>query len=92
MLLYALTTGSLLPLLSLPVIWLGRACASPNINLADGCLPQIVLLFALGLGLWLGSTWFAVGLACWLTWLVTSVWMGLDAERCASSDAHSGPK
>jgi len=30
--------------LGIPLVYLGWVCAAPNLNLADGCLPQLTLI------------------------------------------------
>ena len=34
-------------LAALPCIWLGGVCSAPNLNLADGCLAYLTMIFGL---------------------------------------------
>ena len=82
-------------LAGMPLIYLGWACAAPNANLADGCLPQLLLIISVisvGVARILGEifgmhpgVWFLVpvgaGWLCWLAWLACSLEL---AWRCAT--------
>jgi hypothetical protein len=57
-------------------VYLGWACSSPNLNLADGFLAQIALVLGILLSRLNAHLWY-VGLCCWLTWLAASVELGL---------------
>ena len=66
-------------LLGVPLIYLGWVSASPNLNLANGCLPQVVFGASI-LGMFVfGRDSLPIGLACWLSWLLCSLEL---AWRC----------
>ena len=61
------------------VVW-GWLCAAPNLNLANGCTPQLVLaggfVGTVALDIWTGGdhVWPAgLGGLCWLAWFGTSL-------------------
>jgi len=57
-------------LCSIPFIVLGRICAAPNLNLADGCLVMIAVAFGVALGAplfrRLGEAFVAGSFAGWI--------------------------
>jgi len=82
-------------LTSAPLIYLGWACSAPNLNLADGFLPQLILAIALmGTAAIRSSLLMELGLACWVSWLVCSLELAIVCElksaRChEKGDAKS---
>ncbi len=68
-------------LLGLGSVFLGWACAAPNLNLADGFLPQLSLVVAVVLVVLGWSVAAAVLSACWAAWLLCSLEL---AWRCAT--------
>jgi hypothetical protein len=72
-------------LFGVPLIYLGWVCAAPNLNLADGCLPQLVVIVGLILGAMVSPRVFsALGAVCWVSWLVCSLEL---AWRCETGRA-----
>jgi len=61
-------------LASIPVIVVGMLCSSPNLNLADGCLTQLVLVVSIMCAIVFQSfEFFHIGMVGWFTWLLSSV-------------------
>jgi len=63
--------------------WLG---AAPNFNLANGCLPQLTLIFCLLLSIAFGPIAVHIGLVGWATWAIFSL------ELCISVNVKSTTK
>jgi len=67
-------------LLGIPLIYLGWAGSAPNLNLMDGCLPQLSLIAGVVLALiFANRTFFQLGLVTWIGWLACSLEL---AWRC----------
>ena len=61
-------------LVGIPLIYLGWVCSAPNLNLAEGCLPQLGALIGLVLGAVFSSrVAFALAGVCWISWLACSL-------------------
>jgi hypothetical protein len=76
----AIWTGHWWVLAGLPMVWLGWVCATPNFNLASGCLVQVAGI--VGVVLMAVFSWRACGVAAgagWATWVMCSAEL---AWRC----------
>jgi hypothetical protein len=61
-------------LIAIPLIYLGWICSAPNLNLANGCLPN--LLWAIGLiafCVFREIPLLVIPGICWATWLASSL-------------------
>jgi hypothetical protein len=86
---YVLLKSDWFALIGLPFIYLGWMGSAPNLNLAEGCLPNIVTILALGIGVWLQSTaLMAIGIGCWVTWFTASIEAGLRQKPMSDYSAE----
>jgi len=81
----AIVKGNYWLLLSLPLVFFGRARAAPNANMVAGCLPLVILAVSILAGIFVHPLWIVPGVACLVTWLVTSVWMGVSMTTLADN-------
>jgi hypothetical protein len=58
----------------------GLVCATANRNLADGCLAQFATAIAAVLALFIDQSIFLVGLACWISWFLTSLALSIPFQ------------
>lgn len=80
---YAIWQNNWWLLFGIPLIYLGWVCSAPNLNLADGCLPQLAAVIGLVLGAVFSShVTFALGGVCWTSWLACSLEL---AWRCETN-------
>jgi hypothetical protein len=69
-------------LFGIPLIYLGWVCSAPNLNLADGCLPQLAGIVGMILGvIFSPRVFFALGGVCWVSWLACSLELAWRCER-----------
>ena len=71
--------GNWWPLAGIPMVYLGWVCSAPNLNLADGCLPQALMLLAVLLTPFFSSIFIQLAAICWCSWLACSLEL---AWRC----------
>lgn len=68
-------------LLGIPFIYVGWVSAAPNLNLANGCLPQLILIVGLVGAAVLSRRWpLEIAAVCWISWLVLSLEEAYRAE------------
>lgn len=60
-------------LFCLPAIALGVVCTAPNLNLADGCLIQLLASVCLLFSCFFGAKLAVPGLVGWVAWLVAGI-------------------
>lgn len=61
-------------LFGLPFIYVGWFSAAPNLNLINGCLPQLILIAGLIGAAVLSRRWpLEIAAVCWVSWLVLSL-------------------
>ena len=80
-------------LFSFPPIYLGWVCSAPNLNLADGCFPQLSLPLALLFILFGWVTLSAIMLSFWLSWLLCSLelaWRCQTGRTGVAEDSNNG--
>src|SRR5262249_54191104 len=71
---YVIWRGDWLGLVGLPLIYLSWCCCSPNLSPVNGCLPTLVAVVVLVLGVVFGSMGLAVAAgAGFLCWVVASL-------------------
>ncbi len=73
-----------LALVGLPLVYLGWCGCSPNLNLANGCLPVLAAAITFALGAAVESVGLlAAASACGVTWVAASV---ESACRCRAQE------
>lgn len=77
-------------LVAVPFVWLGAFCSAPNLNLIDGCLPNVAILIGTVLIVFVGPLGIAITAGATLGYYLSSLEKAYRWHSAKDSSRYNG--